>query len=110
MSAFDDRERALEDKFKHDQELEFRIHARRNKLLGLWAARLMRLPGSEYDSYAKSLVMTEIDRHGGSEAVVRKLLADFEDRGVEISEHRIRRHLTELQELARKEVMSEVKE
>ena len=109
MSAFDDRERALEDKFKHDQEIEFRVHARRNRLLGLWAARLMNLPASEYDAYAKSLVMTEIDQHG-SEAVIRKLLADFADRGVEISEHRIRRHLTELQELARKEVMAEVKE
>jgi hypothetical protein len=109
MSAFDDRERALEDKFKHDQEIEFRVRARRNKLLGLWAARLMNLPASEYDAYAKSLVMTEIDQHG-SEAVIRKLLADFADRGVEISEHRIRRHLTELQELARKEVMAEVKE
>lgn len=109
MSAFDDRERALEDKFKHDQEIEFRVHARRNRLLGLWAARLMNLPASEYDAYAKSLVMTEIDQHG-SEAVIRKLLTDFADRGVEISEHRIRRHLTELQELARKEVMSEVKQ
>ncbi|QEX18399.1 aldolase [Hypericibacter terrae] len=108
MSVFDDRERAFEGQFQHEQELQFRIHARRNRLLGLWAARLLRLPAAEHDGYAKSLVMTEIDQHG-SEAVIRKLLADFEDRGIEISEHRIRRHLTELQELARKEVMSEVK-
>jgi hypothetical protein len=108
MSAFDDRERALESKFKHDKDIEFRVHARRNRLLGLWAARLMRLPPSEIDAYAKTLVMTEIDQHG-SDAVIRKLLSDFADRGIDMSEHRIRRHLTELQELARKEVMSEVK-
>jgi hypothetical protein len=108
MTAFDERERALEDKFKHDQELQFRIHARRNRLLGLWAAREMRLPPAEHDAYAKSLVMAEIELHG-SEAVIKKLLADFADRGIDMSDHRMRRRVTELQELARKEVMSEVR-
>ena len=108
MTAFDERERALEDKFKHDQELEFRIHARRNRLLGLWAAREMRLPAAQHEDYAKSLVLAEIELHG-SEAVIKKLLADFAERGIEMSEHRVRRHVSELQELARKEVMSEVR-
>src|ERR1700752_1322251 len=108
MSAFDDRERALEDKFKHDRELEFRIHARRNRLLGLWAAQEMGLPASEHESYARSLVMAQLDLHG-SEGVIQKLMADVTDRGVDLSEHRIRRHLAELQELARRQVMAEVK-
>jgi hypothetical protein len=108
MSAFDDRERALEDKFKHDRELEFRIHARRNRMLGLWAADEMRLPPAEHDAYARSLVMAEIDLHG-SEGVIAKLLADFQDRGIDMSDHRIRRHVTELQELARQQIMAEVK-
>jgi hypothetical protein len=108
MSAFDDRERALEDKFKHDRELEFRIHARRNRLLGLWAAQEMGLPPAEHEAYARSLVMAELDLHG-SEGVIQKLLADVADRGIDLSEHRIRRHLTEMQELARRQVMAEVR-
>ncbi|HWA42124.1 MAG TPA: DUF1476 domain-containing protein [Hypericibacter adhaerens] len=108
MSALDDREKALEDKFKHDQELEFRVHARRNRLLGLWAAQELRLPPAEHEAYAKSLVMAEIELHG-SDAVVKKLLADFTDRGIEMSDHRVRRHLSECQELARRQVMAEVK-
>jgi hypothetical protein len=108
MSAFDDRERALEDKFKHDQELEFRIHARRNRLVGLWAAREMRLPAAEHEAYAKSLVMAELELHG-SEGVIRKLLADFDDRGIDMSDRRIRRYFSELQEVARRQVMTEVK-
>jgi hypothetical protein len=108
MSAFDERERALEDKFKHDQELEFRIHARRNRMLGLWAAREMRLPAAQYEGYAKSLVMAEIELHG-SEAVIKKLLEDFAERGIDMSDHRLRRYVSELQEVARKQVMSEVK-
>jgi hypothetical protein len=68
----------------------------------------MRLPPAEHDAYAKSLVMAEIEQHG-SEAVIKKLVADFADRGIDMSDHRVRRHVAELQELARREVMSEVK-
>jgi hypothetical protein len=108
MTSFDDRERGFEGKFKHDQELGFKISARRNKLLGLWAAREMKLPAAEHDAYAKSVVMADLEKPGDDD-VVDKLLADFKAKGVEMTDHRIRHQLTEFREIARQQVMSETK-
>jgi hypothetical protein len=108
MTSFDDRERGFEGKFKHDQELGFKISARRNKLLGLWAAREMKLPAAEHDSYAKSVVMADLEKPGDDD-VVDKLLADFKAKGIEMTDHRIRHQLTEFREVARQQVMSETK-
>ena len=108
MTSFDDRERGFEGKFKHDQELGFKISARRNKLLGLWAAREMKLPAAEHDVYAKSVVMADLEKPGDDD-VVDKLLADFKAKGIEMTDHRIRHQLTEFREIARQQVMSETK-
>jgi hypothetical protein len=106
MTTFDDREQGFEIKFSHDQELEFRIGARRNKLLGLWAAQLLGIHGTEAESYAKLLAEMEtlkpVDEH-----VITKVLGDFKSRGVEMSEHRLRRHMDELAQSARNQVMTE---
>lgn len=108
MASFDDREKGYEGKFKHDKELEFKINVRRNKLVGLWAAQEMKLPAGEHEAYAKSVVQADFER-AGDDDVVQKLVADFKAKGLDISEHRIRRQMSELLEVARKQVMSETK-
>jgi hypothetical protein len=108
MASFDDREKGFEQKYKHDKELEFKINARRNKLLGLWAAAEMKLPPAEQEAYAKSVVMVDLDRPGDQD-VVDKLVADFKAKGMELSEHRLRRQMNELLETARRQVMGELK-
>jgi hypothetical protein len=89
MTTFDDRERAFETKFAHDEEMKFRLAARRNKLLGLWAARLMGLSEVEAEAYAKDVVRADFEE-AGDEDVIRKLLGDLTNAGVETDEARIR--------------------
>jgi hypothetical protein len=108
MATFDDREKGFEQKYKHDKELEFKVNARRNKLLGLWAAKELGLPAGEQEAYAKSVVMADFEKPGDDD-VVQKILADFKQKGVDMSEHRLRKHMTELREAARQQVMSETK-
>jgi hypothetical protein len=108
MSSFDDRERGFEGKFKHEQELGFKIAARRNKLLGLWAAKELKLPATEHEPYAKSVVMADLEKPGDDD-VVGKVLADFKAKGIDMTDQRIRQQLSECREVARKQVMSEVK-
>jgi hypothetical protein len=106
MSTFDDREQGFENKFKHDNELEFRIGARRNRLLGLWAAQLLGIHGADAESYARKLA--ELETHApGEHSVVERVLEDFKARGVEMSEHRLRRHMDELLQSARSQIMTE---
>ena len=109
MANFDDREKGFEHKYKHDKELEFKINARRNKLLGLWAAELLGLTGADAETYAKSVVMADFEKPG-EEDVVEKVVADFAAKGVDMSAHRVRKHMGELMAEARKQVMSEIKE
>ena len=89
MTTFDDRERGFENKFAHDQEMTFRITARRNRLVGEWAAELMKLTAAETDSYAKSVVQADFEE-AGDDDIVRKLLGDLTSAGVDIDEARIR--------------------
>lgn len=103
MTTFDERERGFEEKFHHDRELEFKINVHRNKLLGLWVADQLGLPDSEKEAYANSLVTLDYSMSGN--AMVRKVLADCEARGVEMSEHRLRRHLEDSFVAARAEVL-----
>jgi hypothetical protein len=84
MTTFDNREKAFEDKYKHDQELQFRVEVRRNKLLGLWAAELLGKDAAE--AYAKEVVSADFEEPGDAD-LVRKLLGDLEDGGVEMTEH-----------------------
>ena len=78
MSTFDDRESAFENKFAHDEEMKFRAVARRNKLLGLWAAELLGKTGDEADAYALEVVKADFEE-AGHEDVVRKVAADLGD-------------------------------
>jgi hypothetical protein len=99
MTTFDKREEGFEKQFAHDEELRFKATARRNKLLGLWAAEKLGLSGAEADSYAKSVVVSDIEDVGAHD-VMRKIRTDFEAKGVVQSDHQIGRVMTELMEKA----------
>ncbi len=105
-NGFKDREKSYEAKYAHDQETNFKIMARRNKLLGMWAAEQLGLAGSEAEAYARSVVVADFEE-AGDEDVYRKIAGDFEAKKVDISEHRIRRHMAELLDTARQQVTSE---
>ena len=106
MTQFDDRERAFESKFAHDEEMKFRIIARRNRLLGQWAARQMGLSEAEADSYAKDVVRADFEEAGDHD-VFRKVRKDFDDKGVDQSDHQIRRTMDELLGKAVQQLQSE---
>ena len=89
MTSFDDRERAFEAKFAHEEDMQFRVTARRNRLLGEWAARLMGLSQVETEAYAKDVVRADFES-AGDEDVIRKLLGDLTSAGVDMDEPRIR--------------------
>ena len=95
MSAFDDREKGFEKKFAHDQELQFKAEARRNKLLGLWAAELMGITGDEAAEYAKTVIKADFEKPG-DEDVFDKIRADFDAKNIDQSNHQIRRTMDEL--------------
>ena len=92
MTTFDDRERAFESQYARDEEMQFRIVARRNRLLGEWAARLMGLSDTETESYAKDVVRADFEE-AGDEDVIRKILGDVTAAGVECDEATIREAL-----------------
>ena len=102
MTTFDDRERAFENKFAHDAELQFRIQARRNRLLGEWAASKMGLTPEETDAYAKAVVQADFEE-AGDEDVIRKLLGDMTSAGVDIDEAGVRTALDEQAVIARRQ-------
>lgn len=89
MTDFNDRERAEEAKFAHDEEMHFRIQARRNRLLGQWAAERMGLSAVEAEAYAKSVVQADFEE-AGDEDVIRKLLGDLVSAGLDVSEADVR--------------------
>jgi hypothetical protein len=93
MTTFDRREEAFEKQFAHDEELKFKATARRNKMLGLWAAEKLGLSGAEADSYALSVVMLDLDKKGN---VADKIRKDFDAKGVTQSAHQIERTMNEL--------------
>jgi len=106
MNSFDDREKAFETKFAKDQELAFRVTARRNRLVGEWAAELMGLTREETDAYAKAVVQADFEE-AGDEDVVRKLLGDLTSADVEMDEQRIRQALSDKMAEARRQFMQE---
>jgi hypothetical protein len=95
MTTFDKREEAFEQQFAHDEELRFKATARRNKLLGLWAAEKLGLKGAEADSYALSVVMYDFEETGDHD-VMHKIRKDFDAKAVAQSDHQIGRQMTEL--------------
>jgi hypothetical protein len=99
MTTFDKREEGFEKKFAHDEELRFKANARRNKLLGMWAAEKMGLSGPDADAYAKEVVVADFDE-SGDEDVFRKVRKDFDAKGVTLSDAQIRTTMIELMEQA----------
>ncbi|MGK2739320.1 DUF1476 domain-containing protein [Tepidicaulis sp. LMO-SS28] len=95
MPSFEERERAYENKFAHDAELRFKAQARRNKLLGLWAAGVMGKTGADAEAYAQDVVKADLEE-AGEEDVFRKVRADFDAAGIDQSDHQIRRQMAEL--------------
>ena len=95
MTTFDQRKDAFENKFAHDEELRFKATARRNKLLGLWAAEKLGKSGTDAEAYAKSVVVADFEE-AGDEDVVRKVKNDFALAGVSITDTEIRTVMTEL--------------
>ena len=101
MTDFQDRERAFESKYAHDEEMAFRITARRNRLLGEWAGAKMGLTAAETDAYAKSVVQADFEE-AGDEDVIRKLVGDLTSAGIEIDDAAIRVALEEQAVIARR--------
>ena len=106
MTTFDNRERDAEKKFEHDEELRFKVTARRNKLLGLWAAELLGLTDEAAEAYAKKVVLSDFERPG-DEDVLEKVLRDFEGKGVNTGATKIRVQMDNLMDEARVQIMSE---
>ncbi|HZG07833.1 MAG TPA: DUF1476 domain-containing protein [Allosphingosinicella sp.] len=104
MTTFDERERAFETRYARDQEMQFKITARRNRLLGQWAAGLMGLTEAESDAYAKDVVRADFEE-AGDEDVIRKLIGDLTSAGVETDEVKIREALEHKTVEARRQLM-----
>ena len=104
MTQFDDRERAFETKFARDEEMQFRIIARRNRLLGVWAAGLMGLTEAETEAYAKEVIQADFEE-AGDEDVIRKVLGDLTSAKVDIDEDKIRATLDHKAVEARRQLM-----
>ena len=103
MSSFDDRENAFENKFAHDAQMQFKAEARRNKLVGLWAAGLLGKSGDAADEYAKEVIKSDFEE-AGDDDVVRKLAGDLGDAADEAT---IRAKMAEMMSEAKAQLMNE---
>jgi hypothetical protein len=108
MTTFKDRENAFEKQFEHDQEIQFKVNARKNKLLGLWAASQLGKSGADAEAYAKEVVMADFEKPGDSD-VVAKLMGDLSAAGKSADEQAIRKQGERLLAEARQQIMSEKK-
>jgi len=104
MTQFDDRERAFESKFAHDEEMRFRITARRNRLLGEWAARRMGLTEAESEAYAKDVVRSDFEE-AGEHDVIRKVIGDLAAAGIDIDEDDVREAMRNKEIDARRQII-----
>ena len=107
-SGFDERKKAFEEKWAHDEELRFRVEARRDNLLGLWAAGEMGISGAEADAYAKSIVEADMTQ-AGDEDVFQKIKSDLAAKAIARTDHLIRSKMDELLATAKVQVMTEGK-
>ncbi|MDP3255002.1 MAG: DUF1476 domain-containing protein [Bosea sp. (in: a-proteobacteria)] len=105
MTTFDQRKDAFENKFAHDEELRFKATARRNKLLGLWAAEKLGKAGADADAYAKAVVVADFEE-AGDDDVLRKVRGDFAEGGVALGDDEIRRVMGELLIRAAEEIQA----
>jgi hypothetical protein len=108
MTSFDDREKGFERKFAHDEELKFRATARRNRLLGLWAAEQMGVTGEAAQAYAREVIKADLVARGEDD-LFSKIRADFDAKGVSQSDHQIRRQMADLMGVAIGQIESEAK-
>ena len=106
MTTFDDRERAFENMYARDQEMQFRILARRNRLLGQWAAKLMGLSEAEADAYAKDVIRSDFEE-AGDDDVIRKVLGDLTSAGVDCDETKVREAIDHKEVEARRQIMEQ---
>lgn len=106
MASFDDRKKGFENKFAHDEELRFKATARRNKLLGLWAAEKLGLSGDDAEAYAKEVVKSDFEEPG-DEDVFRKVRGDMDAKNVDVSDHQIRREMEQLLSVAMQQIAQE---
>ena len=106
MSTFDDRERQFEAKYGRDQQLQFKVKARRNRLLGEWAAGELGISGEDAKAYARSVVESDFEKPGDDD-VLEKVLADLTAKGVDCNAHRLRQRMDDLLETAKQQVMAE---
>jgi hypothetical protein len=104
MTTFDEREKSFEAMYQHDQEIQFKVHARRDKLVGLWAAEKLGLSGAEADAYARDVVEADFAQPGDDD-LIAKVLKDFEAKGVKSSAAEIRKELEHKLPLAKMQVM-----
>jgi len=107
MTQFNDREKAFEAKFQKDQELQFKVTARRNRLLGLWAAEQIGLDGQDAEAYAKDVVVSDFDEPGDDD-VLRKVVGDLQGKGVDTDDATVRKQMDTLLEKAKQQLADEV--
>jgi hypothetical protein len=107
MTTFDNKEKGSVGKFAHDQEVEFRIHAHRNKLLGLWVAAKLGISGSEAEKYAKSVATSDLCAAHHDEKVLEKIKDDLAAKGINISEHDIKAEMYRLLKVSKQEVTAQ---
>ena len=105
--TFEKREKSFEAKWAHDEELRFKTFARRNKLLGIWAAGEMGITGAAADAYAKEVIAADFEKPG-EEDVFGKVRHDFDTKGVAVSDHMLRRKMEELLETAKAQLAQEL--
>jgi hypothetical protein len=104
MTGFDDRKSAFENKFKHDQDVQFKVNARRNKLVGLWAAEKLGKTGPDADAYAKEVVASDFEK-AGDDDVIEKLEADLKGKGVSVAD--IKAQLAHFMPIAKQQIMEQ---
>ena len=104
--SFEKRQKGFEAKWAHDEELRFKVYARRNKLLGLWAANEMGIAADKADAYAKEVVAADFEKPG-EEDVFEKVRRDFDAKGVALSDHIVRRQMESLLEVAKGQIETE---
>ena len=105
MTTFDEREKEFEARYKHDQELQFKVTARRNRLIGLWAAERMGLSGDAATAYAREVVDAEFQ--GGDKHVIDKLCADLAAKGQQLTQAQVKFELDHFAEQAKQQIMQE---
>ncbi len=106
MTQFNQREKAFEAKFQKDQELQFKVTARRNKLLGLWVAQQLGLEGGDAEAYAKEVVASDFEEPGDDD-VLRKVMHDIEAKNIALTERSVRTEMVRLMDQAKSEMAAQ---